>query len=114
MIFVLIPENALEHGKDRVQNSTKQYKQKSGWRHTVEDVRIPQHLAAGSIKNMKHLRKELQHEVTQQLERKRLALFEVREKNNRKQDRLYEQLTETLDCLSTRKHMNKSRRKQAK
>lgn len=63
---------------------------------------------------MKHLRKELQQEVTQQLERKRLALFEMREKGNRKHDRLYEQLTETLDCLNTRKRMKPGKRQRAK
>lgn len=63
---------------------------------------------------MKQLRKELQQEVTQQLERKRLALFEQRQKGNRKHDRLYEQLTETIDCLNTRKRMKPGKRPHAK
>ena len=62
---------------------------------------------------MKKLRKELQQEVTQQLERKRLALFEFREKDNRKHDRLYEQLTEIIDSLNTRKRMKPGKRQHA-
>ena len=39
---------------------------------------------------------------------KRIALFEVRQKGNRKQDRRYAQLTETIDSLDdTRKRVQR-------
>ena len=79
--------------------STKQYKQYKGEKKTGK---------------MKHLRKELQREVKQQLERKRLDLFEQRQKGNRKHDRLYEQLTETIDCLDTRNRIKPGKRQHAK
>jgi hypothetical protein len=63
---------------------------------------------------MEQLRKELKQEMKQQIERRRLALFEFREKGNRKHDRLYEQLTETLDCLNTRKRMKPGKRQRRK
>lgn len=63
---------------------------------------------------MKRLRRELQREVKQQLEQKRLVLFEQRQKGNRKHDRQYEQLTETLDCLTTRKRMKHGKRQHEK
>ena len=58
---------------------------------------------------MNKLQQELRQATKRQLERRRMALFEQRKKGNRKQDRHYEQLTETIDCLSetTRKRMKR-------
>ena len=62
---------------------------------------------------MKQLRKALRKEIQEELEQKRLFLFEIRKRDNRQQNRCYVQLTETIDCLDARKRMKKSNRKQA-
>ena len=48
---------------------------------------------------MEKLKKALRKATRKELEMKRLALFEVRQKGNRKQNRRYVQLTETIDSL---------------
>lgn len=64
---------------------------------------------------MGSLQEELRNETRQELERKRLALFEIRKNGDRKADRRYAQLTETIDTLDdARKRMKTSRRKPAK
>ena len=64
---------------------------------------------------MKQFMQELRNETRQELERKRLALFEIRKNGDRKADRRYAQLTETIDTLDdARKRMKTSRRKPAK
>ena len=58
------------------------------------------------VRTMKDLKRELRKATRKELEMKRLSLFEVRQKGNRKQDRRYAQLTETIDSLNdTRKRM---------
>lgn len=64
----------------------------------------------GGGENMKQLRKALQQEIRENLERKRLLLFEIRKRDNRQQNRCYVQLTETIDCLDARKRTKGRRR----
>lgn len=57
--------------------------------------------------------KQIEKEILNDLEMKRVRLFEVRKKGCRSLDRRHVQLTETIDEL-TRKHMKRSCRKPAK